>query len=378
MIYLDHAASTPMRAAAIDAVTAHLGVVGNPSSLHAAGRAARRVVEESRERIATAYSVDPVEVVLTSGGTEADNLAVAGIFRARRAADERRRVVVSSPVEHPAVLEAVRDLADAEPSWLPVDGNGIVDVDALHELLRVRAPEIALITVMAANNETGVRQPIHEIAALGKEFGVPVHIDGVQDNPDVDVDAMSVSAHKLGGPVGIGALLVRRGTPIRAVTSGGGQERDLRSGTLDAVAAAGFAAALDARDPGETTRLAELRDDLLAGLRRAVPSMVETAPGAPRVASIAHVAFPGCDNGDLLMLLDEAGLCCSTGSACASGVAGPSHVLEVMGLHDDVVRGALRLSVGHTTSAAEVHAAVEIIAEAVPRAAHARLAGAAR
>ncbi len=380
MHYLDHAATTPMRPAAITAMTAELSRSGNPSSPHTAGRAARAVVEDARESIAAAYGVDPVEVVFTSGGTEADNLAVTGIYRARSGADPTRRRVIASPVEHHAVLDTVRALARTEGAqidWLPVDADGVVDPADLDRLLQAGAPSTALVTVMTANNETGVLQPIAALTEIARRYGVPLHTDAVQaaatGPADLGgVDAATVTAHKLGGPVGIGALLVGRTTPIQAIAFGGGQERDLRSGTLDAPAAAGFAAAVDEladRHLAEAAGTLALRDALIAGIRRVVPDAVPTAEPAARLPGIAHLTFPGCGGDELLLLLDAAGVACSTGSACTTGVSRPSHVLEAMGVPAD---GALRFSFGHDSTAADVTAAVAAIGPAVQRARAAR------
>lgn len=378
MFYLDHAATTPMRPAAVDAVFAHLGDVGNPSSLHAAGRRVRAVVEAAREQIAEVYGADPVEVIFTSGGTEADNLAVLGVYRAARRADPRRTRLLISPVEHHAVLdaaEALRRTDGASIDWLPVDAAGRVRVDALEEELGAHAGEIALLAVMWANNETGTIQPVAEIAALAADAGLPLHVDAVQAAGPLSVDFASVPAtsiavtgHKLGGPVGTGALLLRRDARIDPVGFGGGQERSLRSGTLDAAGAAGFAAAAVESASNrhvETHRVTALRGQLVAGVRRAVPDAVLAADASPTLPGIAHLCFPGTDGEALLLLLDRAQVCASTGSACTSGVARASHVLQAMGYDEKLARGALRFSLGHTSTAADVCAAVEAIGPAV-------------
>jgi cysteine desulfurase len=383
--YLDHAATTPMVPAAVDAMTHQLGLVGNPSSLHRAGRSARRVVEEARETVAQALGARPSEVVFTSGGTEADNLAVKGLFWARRAADPRRVRILASAVEHHAVLDCVEWLArheGAQPVWLDVDVLGRVRPETVRATIEADPSSVALVTVMWANNEVGTVQPIADIVALAHAYGIPVHSDAVQaigqlpiDFAASGLDAMSVSGHKLGGPMGVGALLVARDLSLTPVLHGGGQERDLRSGTLDTPAIAGFAAAVcDAvtSQPSRSEALLGLREDLIRRVRAAVPDAVLNGdPGvdaAERLPGNAHFAFPGCEGDALLMLLDARGVECSTGSACTAGVARPSHVLLAMGSDDERARGTLRFSLGHTSTQADVDALLAVLPGAVERA----------
>ncbi|HEY8720236.1 cysteine desulfurase family protein [Pengzhenrongella sp.] len=391
--YLDHAATTPMRVAAIEAFTAELTRTGNPSSLHAAGRAARRTVEEAREQLAGALGARPSEVVLTAGGTEADNLAVKGMFWGRRAQDPARLRIVVSGVEHHAVLDPafwMAGHAGAEIVLLPVDGDGRIDLDALAAELESSGDRIALVSVMWANNEVGTVQPIDDVVSLARRYGVPVHADAVQavgqlpvDFAASGLDAMTVSAHKLGGPVGVGALLARRELALTPVQHGGGQERGVRSGTLDTAGARSFALALDAAvqaRPREAVRLAGLRDDLIARVRAAVPDAVLRGPDPGRdpgrLPANAHFTFPGCEGDSLLYLLDSAGVACSTGSACQAGVPQPSHVLLAMGVDEHTARGALRFSLGHTSTAADVDALLEVLPGVVERARSAGLASA--
>ena len=388
MAYLDHAASTALHPAAEQAVREQLGHVGNPSSLHAAGRRARRVVEESRERLAAALGCRPSEVVLTSGGTESDNLAVTGVLGARRSEDPRRTRVVTSAVEHHAVLDVVeqRDRDDgAEAVLLPVDAGGRVDPAALADDLARHGDRTALVSVMWANNEVGTVQPVAELAAVAAEHGVPFHSDAVQavgqlpvDVAASGVDLLSVSGHKCGAPHGVGALVVGRDVACEPLQVGGGQERGLRSGTVDVAGVAGLAAAVEvavAERVGRARRLAGLRDELVRGVCAAVPDAVVNGPARAvdpedpaRLPGLAHVSFPGCEGDALLMLLDAAGVQCSTGSACSSGVAQPSHVLTAMGAAPDVARASLRLSLGWTSTAADVAAAVAAVGPAVQRA----------
>ncbi|MGV8967155.1 MAG: cysteine desulfurase family protein [Cellulomonas sp.] len=391
--YLDHAATTPMRAAAIEALTAELALTGNASSLHAAGRAARRTVEEAREQLAAALGARPSEVVLTAGGTEADNLAVKGLFWGRRAQDPTRRRIVVSAIEHHAVLDPafwMAGHAGAEIVLLPVDGDGVVDLEALAAELETSGDQIAFVSVMWANNEVGTLSPVAEVVALAHRHGVPVHSDAVQavgqlpvDFAASGLDAMTVSGHKLGGPHATGALLARRDLALAPVLHGGGQERGVRSGTLDTPGTRSFAVAVDAavrEQPEHAARLSALRDDLIARVRAAVPGAILRGPeprtGSPanRLPANAHFTFPGCEGDSLLYLLDSAGVQCSTGSACQAGVPQPSHVLLAMGVSEDDARGALRFSLGRTSTPADVDALVAVLPGVVERARSAGLA----
>jgi len=376
---------------AVLAMTAHLGSTGNASSLHAAGRRARRVIEESRETLALALDARPSEVVLTGGGTESDNLAVKGLYWARRDAEPARVRILCSPVEHHAVLDAVEWLEQHEGAridWLPVDGYGRVHPEALRTAIAVNPDNVALVTVMWANNEVGTVQPIRELAAVAREFGIPMHSDAVQafgqlplSFADSGLDALTVTGHKIGGPYGIGALVLARSVAPVPLLHGGGQERDVRSGTLDVPAAAGFAAAAEIavrRRPGYVPAVTALRDRLVAGVMEAVPDAVFNGdPGlteGARLPTGAHFSFPGCEGDALLMLLDARGIECSTGSACSAGVPQPSHVLLAMGVEPALARASLRFSLGHTSTEADVAALLAVIGPVVDRA---RMAGAA-
>ncbi|MFJ5211531.1 cysteine desulfurase family protein [Streptomyces nigra] len=383
MAYLDHAATTPMLPEAAEALTAQLGVTGNASSLHASGRRARRTVEEARETLAEALGARPSEVVFTSGGTEADNLAVKGLYWARRDAEPARTRVLASPVEHHAVLDAVHWLAEHEGAtveYLPVDTHGRVHPDALRKAIARNPDDVALATVMWANNEIGTVMPVRELAEAAAEFGVPLHADAVQAFGQVPVDfgasglaAMTVSGHKIGGPYGIGALLLGRDQTPVPVLHGGGQERHVRSGTLDVPAIASFAVAgrLAAEQREWFAReIGALRDSLVEAVRTTVPDAIlggDPAPGG-RLPANAHFTFPGCEGDSLLLLLDAQGIECSTGSACTAGVAQPSHVLLATGTDPDLARGTLRFSLGHTSTEADVEAVARAIGPAVERA----------
>ena len=380
-VYLDHAATTPMVPAAIEAMTRHLSDVGNPSSLHASGRRARRVVEEARETIALALNCRPGDVVFTSGGTEADNLALKGTFWSRREADPRRTRILSTAVEHHAVLDPLIWLAEeigAEVELLPVDETGRLELDALRAAIDRDPESVALISVMWANNEVGTLQPIDEVVAIAAPHGIPVHTDAIQavgavpvDFSAIGVDLMTITGHKIGGPFGVGALLVRRELEVTAMLHGGGQERDIRSGTLDAPAIAGFAAAVEAAvkaQPEHAERLAALRDRLVREVQQVVPDAIANGHPTERLPGNAHLRFPGCAGDSLLMLLDARDIECSTGSACSAGVAQPSHVLMAMGLPEEDALSSLRFSLGHTSTDADVDALVAAIGPCVDRA----------
>jgi len=381
--YLDHAATTPMLPAALAAMTEELAQLGNPSSLHNAGRRARRVVEESRELIAEAYGARPSEVVFTSGGTEADNLAVKGLYWASKAADPARRRVLATATEHHAVLDSVRWLAEhdgAEADWLAVDTAGVLGPAMLATAVERDPASVGVISVMWVNNEVGTVQPIAELASVAAEHQIPFHSDAVQAAGQLPVSlagtgatALTITAHKIGGPVGVGALLLAKGVQPVPVLHGGGQERDVRSGTLDVPAIRAFAVAVAAateRRGDEAKRLASLRDDLIAQVKAAVPDAVlNGAPSGPgRLPGNAHFSFPGCEGDALLMLLDARGIACSTGSACTAGVAQPSHVLLAMGADEARARGSLRFSLGHSSEQSDVDALGAVIGEVVERA----------
>ncbi|AZM91297.1 MULTISPECIES: cysteine desulfurase family protein [Streptomyces] len=381
MAYLDHAATTPMLPEAAAAMTAQFAATGNASSLHAAGRRARRTVEEARESLAEALGARPSEVVFTAGGTEADNLAVKGLYWARRDADPARRRVLASPVEHHAVLDAVHWLAEhegAEVEYLPVDRYGRVHPEDFRAALERNPGDVALATVMWANNEIGTVMPVAELAAVAREFAVPLHSDAVQAFGQLDVRfgdsglaAMTVSGHKVGGPYGIGALLLGRDQSPVPVLHGGGQERHVRSGTLDVPAIAAFAvAAVLAAERRErfAAEVGALRDELITAVLAAVPDAVLGGDPVDRLPANAHFSFPGCEGDSLLLLLDAQGIECSTGSACTAGVAQPSHVLLAAGTDPRLARGTLRFSLGHTSTKEDVAAVAAAIGPAVERA----------
>ena len=391
-VYLDHGATTPMLPEAIEAMTVQMAMVGNASSLHTSGRLGRRVVEESREAIAQAMGARPSEVLFTSGGTESDNLAIKGTFWARKDADPRRVRILVSTVEHHAVLDCVDFLEaheGAKVTWLEVDHVGRVHPDTVRAAIGNDPETVALVSVMWANNEVGTVQPIAAIAALCHEFGIPMHSDAVQAVGQIEVDfaasgldLLSISGHKIGGPQGVGALLARRDATLVPLVHGGSQERQVRSGSLDVPAIRGFAVAMRHAVANRTRgaqALIALRDTLIngaqdAGLGVQVSGDWQPGDGTRRLPGNVHLLVPGCDGDSMLYLLDAAGVQCSTGSACQAGVPQPSHVLLAMGMSEHTARGALRLTLGHTSTSADVDAFLAALPAAAERAQRAQVA----
>ena len=393
-VYLDHAATTDVLPAAIDAMVEQMRNGGNPSSLHAVGRDARATVEYARERIARAIGADPAEVIFTSGGTEADNLAVKGIYWKRREEDPQRTRILVSSIEHHAVEETCEWLEKAEGAqleWIPVDAHGSVNPQTVRELIEKNPEDVALVTVMWANNEVGTVQPIPEIAAIAAEYGIPVHSDAVQAFGAVPIDfhtsgvaTLAISGHKIGGPMGIGALVATRAVQLTPVLHGGGQERSVRSGTIDAPAIAGFAeAAVHSVEnlPEESARIAALRNELVAAISALIPQahlsgenpLTEEYPGQKRLPGNAHFTFENAEGDTLLFLLDMQGISSSTGSACNAGVTRPSHVLMAMGMDEDTARSAQRFTLGHSTTGADIARLIAALPSAYEQAAKAGL-----
>lgn len=375
-IYLDHAATSPMPAEVREAYVDALALVGNPSSIHGHGQAARDLLETAREGIAASLGADAVEVVLTGGGTEAVNLAIKGAFwaRNRHGAAPRRRILTTR-AEHHATLDSVAWLERHEGAlvdWIDVDAEGRLSLAALERALGRDPEEIALVTALWANNEVGTLQPVDDIVRLARAAGVPVHLDAIAAYGSVPVDVhavgadlVSVSAHKIGGPVGIGALVVARSATVEPLLHGGDQQR-ARSGTQDAAGAVAFAAAAALIAPGHAA-LAALRDRLLGGLR-ALPGVTVRGSLADRLPGNAHATFAGADGDALLYLLDREGISVSTGSACQAGVAEVSHVLLAMGVPEAEARGALRFTLAPSTTEAEVDALLAVLPEVLARA----------
>jgi cysteine desulfurase len=367
--YLDNAATTPMRPEAVEAMLPFLSDrFGNPSGSHAVSREARKAVDEARDTVAHCLGARPAEVVFTGGGTEADNLAILGAHAVRPGP------TVCSAVEHHAVLHACDALGDNRLA--PVDGNGVVDLDRLAELLD---PTVSVVSVMLANNEVGTIEPLAEVSALVRDRApeAVIHTDAVQAFSWVDVaalaasaDLVAVSAHKFGGPKGVGALVVRQGVQVRPIIHGGGQERDRRSGTHNVAGIVAMAAAMRATvEEREATvaRVRALRNRLADGLLATVPGCAETGDRATKIAGNCHLSFEGVESEELLVLLDAAGVYASAGSACASGAVDPSHVLAAMGMDRARALGSLRLSLGIGTTDADVDLALESVPAAVER-----------
>ncbi len=372
-IYLDYAATAPVRPEVALEYARYLTLVGNPSSIHHLGQEARRAVEESREVIAAAVGCHRSEVIFTSGGTEGDNLAIKGLYWQRNSEDAARRIVVTSAVEHHAVLDTVEWLEGqgAEVQFIPVDRTGALDISWLENFLAERGAEVALVTLMLANNETGVVSPLKNVSAIAASYQIPVHTDAVAafghvavNFADLGVAALTISGHKIGAPVGIGALIVGRRVKLQSVQQGGGQERKLRPGTLNAAGVKAFAKAaefaLDELD-AEAARLGSLRDRLGSEIKQLIPSAEITAPGKWRIPGSLHLRLPDCSSDSLLFLLDQAKIAVSAGSACTAGVTGVSHVLLGMGYEEAEATGSLRITLGYNSSEADVTALLEAL-----------------
>ena len=366
---------------AVAAMTAELVKVGNPSSLHGSGRKARRVVEEARETIAAAVCAKPMDVVFTSGGTEANNLAIKGLFWARKKENPKFKRVLISAIEHHAVLDPVLWLGEhenAEVEILEVSENGILDPQTLRESIAKNPEDVALISVMWANNEVGTIQPIAELSEIANDFKIPFHSDAVQamaylpiDLSKVNVAALTITGHKVGGPQGVGALIVKSDTNLEPMSHGGGQERDVRSGTLDAPAISGFASAVSvlvSQRERRSLRIKGLRDEAIKRIKEVVPEAVVNGDLENRLPGNVHISFPGCEGDALLMLLDAHGVECSTGSACNAGIPQPSHVLLAMGRDERTAKSSLRFSLGHSSTIDDIDELITALPPVVERA----------
>ncbi|NLA64386.1 MAG: cysteine desulfurase [Leucobacter sp.] len=398
-IYLDHAATSPMPAQVLDSYVRALTEVGNPASTHGHGQSASDRLEAARQRIADHLGCDPALVTLTGGGTEAVNLAIKGLYWARQQAAPQRTVLLIAEGEHHATLEAaewLRDNQGAQVRWLPIDAQGVLRPDTLRQAIaEVGHEHIALVSFLWANNEVGTVQPIGELATVANEAGVPVHVDAIAALGQIPIDfanlgiaALSVSAHKIGGPVSVGALLMSRTAQLEPLFHGGSQQR-ARSGTQDVAGAVAFAAALDLvygeQFEQHIRHLRTLRDKLVAGVFEAVPGArlrgphvrlnddpltdgTDAADQVERLPGNAHFTFEGCQGDSLVFLLDTEGISASVGSACTAGVAEVSHVLLAMGIPEDVARGSLRFTLSSDTTEADIDALLAVLPAAVTRA----------
>ena len=374
-IYLDHAATTAIYPLVVERMAEDLLKLGNPSSIHTPGQSARAMLEGAREDLARILGCDRQEVIFTSGGTEADNLAVKGLYWAAVEADPNKNIIVSAYTEHHAVIDPIEWLEKhqgANVHWLNVNEQGQIDEHELEELINAKGDQIALISLMWANNETGVLTDIRKVVELAKTKNIPVHTDAVAAFSHTEVSffpgltAMSISAHKVGGPVGVGALIVSRSAKLTSLQQGGGQERDLRGGTMNAAGARAFATAARL----STSKLAtdgwarhELLTHLTTGVTSKVPNARFSRGSAPGLPDLAHFTFPGCSGDSMLYLFDQHDIAVSTGSACTAGVARASHVLLAMGRTEAEATGTLRISLGRDTTRAEIDKFLEALPE---------------
>jgi cysteine desulfurase len=364
-IYVDHAATTPLSPAAFKAITSQLQELGNPSSLHTHGRATRKVLEDAREAIAREIGCLPSEVIFTASGTEANNIALKGLWWNGKA--HGKSIVVISAIEHHAILDPAQWLEShegAEVILVPVNVHGVIDLDFLKDLIAQRGEKIAVISIMHSNNETGVLQPIQEVVAMAGN--IPVHTDAVQSfkkvpisYKELGVTALTLSAHKIGGPLGIGALILRRAYEIPALLHGGGQEREIRSGTLNAPSIVAFSAAANEKYPSADVAL--LRDNFIKALLSAIPDAYINGGASQRLPGIVNVTFPGTQSDTLLLLLDNAHVSASTGSACSAGVHEASHVLLAMGHNETTAQSSLRFSFGAESTQADVDFVMSVL-----------------
>lgn len=377
-IYLDYAATTPIRDEVLESYVQHLKELGNPSSVHSSGQAVRKALEEARESLASSLGCHRSEVIFTSGGTESNNSAIKGLYWQRNAEDQQRNIIITAGTEHHAVIDPVEWLEKhdgAEIIWLPVDKQGQINLIELEQILETNNESVALIALMWANNETGVITDIAAVTEMARKYNIPVHSDAVAafghipiSFSDSGLATLSVSAHKVGGPIGVGALVVSRATKLVSLIHGGGQERGLRSGTMNAPAAKAFAHAAEiaVRElPAEAKRLAELRDYLVAGVQSISDVARFTGSTNNRLPNNAHFIFEGCSGDSLLFLLDQQGISVSTGSACQAGVNGPSHVLIAMGRSEADASACLRMTLGNKTTQEDIDGLLKVLPAAI-------------
>ena len=377
-VYLDYAATTPLRKEVFDAYVEQLQTLGNPSSVHSSGQAVRRTLEEARESLAKSVDCNRSEVIFTAGGTESNNLAIKGLYWQRSAEDSNRNIIISAATEHHAVIDPIEWLEKhdgAEVVWLPVDYQGQIDLTFLEDFLIRENSKVALVSLMLANNETGVITDIEAVVALANKYQIPVHSDAIAAFGHIPFSfaqsglaALSISAHKIGGPVGVGALIVSRTTKLVSIIHGGGQERGMRSGTMNVPFAKAFAVAAElamAELDSEMPRLELLRDRLVSGVKALSSRANHTSSQVKRLPHNAHFTFDGCSGDSLLFLLDQQGVCVSVGSACQAGVNGPSHVLLAMGRTDREANGCIRMTLGNQSTDADVDAFLSALPKAL-------------
>ena len=380
-VYFDNAATTPISGVALAAYEAQIRKTGNPSSLHGFGREVRKDLESARENLATIVGCHSSEGIFTGSGTEADNLAIKGIFWHRNSEDSKRKVIVISGFEHHAVLDPTRWLGEndgAEIIEIPISRSGKLDLEFLQSLVKNRGDEIALISVMHVNNEIGTIQPIKKIVEIADQKSIPVHTDAVQSLgkvkvsfADLGVFAMTISAHKVGGPVGVGALILKKGIEITPLLHGGGQERDIRSGTFNAPGIVAFVAAAQAAERDREKNLLQVekvREAFLKVLTESVSDFWINGETESQIPAIINIGFPGTESDSLLLLFDTEGIACSTGSACSAGVQQPSHVLLALGLSEREARSSLRFSFGPQNSMSEIEYFAACIPKVIERA----------
>jgi cysteine desulfurase len=377
-VYLDYAATTPLREEVLAAYVEELQTLGNPSSVHSSGQAVRRILEEARESIARSLDCNRSEVIFTAGGTESNNLAIKGLYWQRKAEDNNRNIIISAATEHHAVIDPIEWLEKhdgAEIIWLPVDYQGRIDLTFLEDFLTQENSRVTLITLMLANNETGVITDMDSVTALANKYQIPVHSDAIAAFGHIPFSfansalaAVSISAHKIGGPIGVGALIVSRATKLVSIIHGGGQERGMRSGTMNAPFAKAFAVAAElavAELDTEMKRLELLRNRLVEGVLALAAQANHTGNKVKRMPHNAHFTFDGCSGDSLLFLLDQQGVCVSVGSACQAGVNGPSHVLVAMGRTDREANGCIRMTLGNQSTDADVDAFLAALPKAL-------------
>ena len=373
-VYLDHAATTPVAPEVLQAMLPYWEhAFGNPSAIYTLGQEAREAVERAREQVARLVNADADEVFFTSGGTESDNWAIKGVARAW---GDRKGHLITTPIEHHAALEGCAALREAgwDITFVPVDNTGLVDPDDVRAAI---TPRTGLISVMHANNEVGTIEPVAEIGSIAREAGIPFLTDAVQtvgriqvDMSALNVDMLSISAHKLYGPKGVGALVVRRGTPLRPLLDGGGQERGRRGGTYNVPGIVGFGAAAERAmrcGAEEMERVRALRDRLVEGIMERVPDVILTGHPVHRLPNNAHLAFADIEGESLVLSLDAMGICCSAGAACSSGDTEPSHVLVAMGVEQRLIEGSVRFTLGKDNTLEQIDYTIEQVVKAVQK-----------